>query len=79
MTTIFVKACPFCGATPNAQRWHGGGPQKTLIGCENDICHASPSVTGATAAEAERRWNARARSAIVLSIQVQPRAKAAAK
>lgn len=59
MNTVQVLLCPFCGKFPEAQRWHGGGPRKTLIGCENEHCHASPSVTGSTARIAEERWNRR--------------------
>lgn len=51
--------CPFCGSIPVAQPWHGGGPTKTLVGCENDDCDAKPSVVGSTKARAVRIWNSR--------------------
>lgn len=55
-----LKTCPFCGAQPVIQKWHGGGPRKRLICCDNVECHASPSVSGSTEARAVERWNARA-------------------
>mgnify|MGYP001618013962 CR=1 FL=1 len=53
--------CPWCGATPNIEPWHGGGPQKRLISCSRgDIdCDVAPSVTGPTKRKAIEFWNAR--------------------
>ena len=52
--------CPFCGGSPVSQPWHGGGPRKTMVCCENEECHSSPSVTEETPEEASRNWNMRA-------------------
>jgi len=51
--------CPFCGGIPTMEPWHGGGPDKVLIHCENDGCDANPSVSGERPSEATRRWNVR--------------------
>jgi hypothetical protein len=67
---IYLMACPFCGQTPEAQDWHGGGPLKTRIDCvgigypDADVkpCEVSPSVTGETPSEAANHWNRRAAS-----------------
>ena len=59
-TVEILVGCPFCGETPTLEAWHGGGPHKTLVGCINDACPATPAVTGATRAAAIRRWNTRA-------------------
>jgi len=55
-----LLGCPFCGAMPIIERWHGGGPLKRLISCINEDCDVSPSVTGQRPAEAIARWNHRA-------------------
>ena len=54
-----TSACPFCGVIPTASPWHGGGPRKIMIHCENDDCQARPDVTGETPAEALAAWNHR--------------------
>lgn len=65
-----AKPCPFCGAPAKIQYWHGGGPAKRLISCSGQhdtlfrgtrpiTCHVGPGVTGATRAQALRRWNMR--------------------
>lgn len=59
MRGVLIKSCPFCGKFPEMCRWHGGGPSKRLIRCENERCAIQPSVTGETPGEAARRWNKR--------------------
>lgn len=51
--------CPFCGADAKVVPWHGGGPRKRLVGCDNDECHVQPSVCGPSRQTAVRRWNER--------------------
>ena len=56
-----MKPCPFCGADPTMEPWHGGAPTKQRIGCDNqEYCDVLPGVTGETPQEAAARWNARA-------------------
>lgn len=53
--------CPFCGTKDiEVVPWHGGPKTKRLVGCNNDYCHAAPSVTGRTRSVAVRLWNTRA-------------------
>jgi hypothetical protein len=64
--------CPFCGSPAQIEFWHGGRPSKRMVSCSNQGdtlfrpagrhigCHASPSVTGETKAQALDRWNTRA-------------------
>ena len=54
-----LKTCPFCGSEPERRPWHGGGPGKTLVGCINERCEASPCVTGETPSAATAKWNRR--------------------
>ena len=52
--------CPFCGAPPEIEPWHGGPRTKRRIGCANEQCPVEPAVTGDTEAEAAARWHQRA-------------------
>jgi len=58
--TMMLKQCPFCGGAATMEPWHGGGPDKQLVGCWSDECEARPSVTGETPEEAIAAWNTRA-------------------
>lgn len=51
--------CPFCGIVPTAEPWHGGGPRKVYISCQNDDCKVQPGVTGETPEEVLENWNHR--------------------
>lgn len=55
-----LKDCPFCGASPEIQYWHGGDPNKRMISCSGDECEVRPGVTGETEREAIARWERRA-------------------
>ena len=63
MAETVLKPCPFCGALPMIEPWHGGGPLKRMISCDSDDCDARPSVTGTTPARAVAAWNTRAPNA----------------
>ena len=52
-----VVGCPFCGETPTVKRFRG--QYKHMVVCCNDACPSTPAVTGATRADALRRWNTR--------------------
>lgn len=54
-----LKFCPFCGGPAEMEPWHGGGPDKQLIGCMSDVCEVGPGVTGETPKEAVALWNKR--------------------
>ena len=60
VTRYDLKGCPFCGASPEIQFWHGGGPNKRLVSCPGDECDVRPAVTGETEREAVERWERRA-------------------
>ena len=62
-TVEILVGCPFCGETPTVEPWHGGGPRKHAVSCDNGECPAAPIVTGNTKAAAIRRWNTRAPNA----------------
>ncbi len=55
-----LKGCPFCGASPEIEYWHGGDPNKRMIRCWNEDCHVSPSVTGEDEKTAIWKWEQRA-------------------
>jgi hypothetical protein len=52
-------ACPFCGGAPTIEPWHGGGPQKHAVHCDNVRCWVQPMVTGPRLSSAVERWNVR--------------------
>lgn len=54
-----ARPCPFCGACPAIQPWHGGPTSKRRLGCVNVDCHVAPAVTGNTRRIALERWNSR--------------------
>ena len=59
MEEFVIQSCPFCGSYPIVETWHGGGPNKHLVGCGSDVCDAAPMVTGETIIEALQKWNHR--------------------
>jgi hypothetical protein len=56
-----LKSCPWCGASPTIEPWHGGRPTKRLISCgdPDNECDVRPMVTGETEREAIDRWERR--------------------
>lgn len=54
-----AKSCPWCGTQPIIRPWHGGGPRKRLVSCDNIECALNPGVTGSTRARALTLWNER--------------------
>jgi len=54
-----MRNCPFCGAPPQIEKWHGGGPMYRLVSCSNEYCHVGPGVCGSTVGRALKAWNTR--------------------
>jgi len=59
ITRARLKRCPWCGTYPVVEPWHGGGPEKTAIGCVSTRCHVCPSTVAETPEQAMRQWNNR--------------------
>ncbi len=57
-----IKHCPFCGAQPTIEKWHGGGPKKVMVHCEDDACKVQPQVTGENRIAGIAAWNFRQES-----------------
>lgn len=55
-----AKPCPWCGMVPSIEPWHGGGPQKRRLSCENERCAVAPHITASTRRRALVTWNSRA-------------------
>lgn len=55
-----IAPCPFCGVAPTMEPWHGGGPMKRCIHCENTDCMVQPMTTGMMPRWAIGNWNRRA-------------------
>lgn len=55
-----LKECPFCGAVPEMEPWHGGGPEKVMVSCRRPACEVGPSVCGERPGIAVTLWNRRA-------------------
>ena len=51
--------CPWCRELPEVAPWHGGGPRKRMVTCENPFCPVGPFVTGSTRQRAIAKWNTR--------------------
>ena len=57
--------CPFCGAPPVVEPWHGGPATKTMVSCDEQDCHAGMVyVVADTATAAIELWNVREAAAL---------------
>lgn len=54
-----LKCCPFCGAPPEIEYWHGGKLTKRMISCSNYDCHIRPGITGENERIAIWKWEQR--------------------
>jgi hypothetical protein len=56
---VHLKTCPFCGSVPTVERWHGGGPHKVRVGCDDPECTVRPASCDDDPWRAVGDWNCR--------------------